>query len=73
MHVLLSLFRTDLIFPYDVAVLVTRPLLAEVSVVFVVVDSVLEVEGVGLLVITPVVTAVMDPVMDLSDHGGAVH
>lgn len=65
--------KGDLIFPNDVAVLVTRPLLAEVSVVFVVMDSVLEVEGVGLLVITSVVTAFMDPVMDLGDHGGAVH
>ncbi len=36
-------------------------------------DSVLEVEGVGLLVITSVMAALMDPVMDLGDHRGAVH
>ena len=36
-------------------------------------DSVLEVEGVGLLVITSVIAALMDPVMDIGDHRGAVY
>jgi len=61
--------KSNLILSNDVAVLISRSLLAEVSVIFVIMNSILEVEGVRLLIIASVMTTLMDTVMDLS----AVH
>jgi len=58
--------KGNLIFSDNVSILVPRPDLTEVSVVCVVMDSVLEGEGVGLLVIPAVM-------VDLRHNGGAVH
>jgi len=58
--------KSNLILSNNVAVLISRSLLAEVSVIFVIMDSILEVEGVRLLIIASVMTSLMDTVMDLS-------
>ena len=42
---------TNLVFPDNVSLAVSGPVLAEVGVVMVVMDPVLETEGVGLLVL----------------------
>ena len=56
----------DAVLAHDVALGVAAPVLAEVGVVVVVMDPVLEGEGVGLLIIPAVM-------VDLRHNGGAVH
>ena len=58
--------KSDLILSDNVAVLISRSLLAEVSVIFVIMNSIIEVEGVRLLIIASVMNTLMDTVMDLS-------